>query len=382
MSPSILYVGFIFLAHALKLLYTPRPILTFGEFTKAFAHVNGITGETAGLAVDVQNYLSLSGSAAQRFSPVKTDATGSTLWQGLQGQDYDYRDRTGGNENVTGFGTWSNSDATLKLFVKETLFDNTRHEFSFTVVNPAETQEAVAVSVRGVGIPITSGYAFHTMRVDASRFRVKQIGQSTKYPCDENTISLTLINSVPLFRTCAPSMTISGLTGTMQPVSGNLKLDFTDSNTLPVQDFNGTWTSQTGTITIDVIRLLEMTGRQWIQDFSFSFKVVNQQQGQTFRPVTIKHSISNIPSDGGKGARTLSEAAEPDGGTLSDNTNLNLNASVPGDAKPLYIQDATFVVRHIQQSSPYPCDDVNAVSILLQMSVPLLTTHCRHTITI
>ena len=370
------------MAHALKLLYTPRPILTFGEFTKAFAHVNGITGETAGLAVDVQNYLSLSGSAAQRFSPVKTDATGSTLWQGLQGQDYDYRDRTGGNENVTGFGTWSNSDATLKLFVKETLFDNTRHEFSFTVVNPAETQEAVAVSVRGVGIPITSGYAFHTMRVDASRFRVKQIGQSTKYPCDENTISLTLINSVPLFRTCAPSMTISGLTGTMQPVSGNLKLDFTDSNTLPVQDFNGTWTSQTGTITIDVIRLLEMTGRQWIQDFSFSFKVVNQQQGQTFRPVTIKHSISNIPSDGGKGARTLSEAAEPDGGTLSDNTNLNLNASVPGDAKPLYIQDATFVVRHIQQSSPYPCDDVNAVSILLQMSVPLLTTHCRHTITI
>ena len=382
MSPSILYVGFIFLAHALKLLYTPRPILTFGEFTKAFAHVNGITGETAGLAVDVQNYLSLSGSAAQRFSPVKTDATGSTLWQGLQGQDYDYRDRTGGNENVTGFGTWSNSDATLKLFVKETLFDNTRHEFSFTVVNPAETQEAVAVSVSGVGIPITSGYAFHTMRVDASRFRVKQIGQSTKYPCDENTISLTLINSVPLFRTCAPSMTISGLTGTMQPVSGNLKLDFTDSNTLPVQDFNGTWTSQTGTITIDVIRLLEMTGRQWIQDFSFSFKVVNQQQGQTFRAVTIEHSISNIPSDGGKGARTLSEAAEPDGGTLSDNTNLNLNASVPGDAKPLYIQDATFVVRHIQQSSPYPCDDVNAVSILLQMSVPLLTTHCRHTITI
>ena len=147
MSPSILYVGFIFLAHALKLLCTARPILTFGQFTKAFAHVNGITGETAGLAVDVQNYLSLSGSAAQRFSPVKTDATGSTLWQGLQGQDYDYRDRTGGNENVTGFGTWSNLDATLKLFVKDTLFDNTRHEFSFTVVNPAETQEAVAVSV-------------------------------------------------------------------------------------------------------------------------------------------------------------------------------------------------------------------------------------------
>lgn len=57
MSPSILYVGFIFLAHALKLLCTARPILTFGQFTKAFAHVNGITGETAGLAVDVQNYL-------------------------------------------------------------------------------------------------------------------------------------------------------------------------------------------------------------------------------------------------------------------------------------------------------------------------------------
>ena len=123
------------------------------------------------------------GTSAHHFLPVKQDETQFDF----SGNDFDYRGRQGGNDNVASSGTWTNavsnlapsdSPRTLRLFVNLTLPANTQHSFSFTVVNPAQGQAASDVSVQAVGVPIAKIFAFSTMEVTASTFAFsKEIGQ-------------------------------------------------------------------------------------------------------------------------------------------------------------------------------------------------------------
>lgn len=55
-----------------------------------------------------------------------------------------------------------------------------------------------------------------------------------------------------------------------------------------------------------------------------------------------------------------------------------------GDARPLFIRPAFFQALNITQSSPYPCDDNNILTVTLVSSVPLRTRsgYCNPTITI
>ena len=91
----------------------------------------------------------------------------------------------------------------LKLYVNQTLTANTDYTFSFEVVNPAEGQLAQDISVWSVGLPIAEVKAGVAMRVSHTEFSVRNIGQSSPFPCDDNTITLTLVSNVPIF---APSL--------------------------------------------------------------------------------------------------------------------------------------------------------------------------------
>jgi len=128
----------------------------------------------------------------------------------------------------------------------------------------------------------------------------------------------------------------------MLPASGQMNLHF--QSTLVNSIFNGTWVANTGTIEIDGVKLLKQLGRPSIQDFSFSFNVVNQQTGQASPNVTVKHTIFNVPGQGGEATRTFQEDMPPDTSSiLSWSTAESIMPSTSNDAMPLYIPTAVSV---------------------------------------
>jgi hypothetical protein len=54
----------------------------------------------------------------------------------------------------------------------------------------------------------------------------------------------------------------------------------------------------------------------------------------------------------------------------------------PKDGKPLYVKRPTFSFTEIRQSSPFPCDSNNVITVSLRSSVALITGYCPYNITI
>ena len=290
--------------------------------------------------------------------------------------------------HFNGHGSWSNVDKKMKLFVNRSLSADEAYTFSFVVVNPAQGQSANNISVRSVGVPIAKVKAGVAMEVVNTEFDMKNIGQSTPWGCNLNTITLTLASNVPLFSTCDPSITLSNLQGTLTLDTPQLDLNFSHSSDVCSVNgaVKGIWTQSTGTVVVNLTQVLQAANMTFATDFSFSFQVVNQEQGQASPNVTLTHHIANSANDGSQAARTLAQDFDADA-TMGTVVFLEEEAVAPivveaGDAKPLFIRAASFSTRFIRQSSPYPCDNANIITVSLVMSVPLLTQFCNHTLTI
>jgi hypothetical protein len=124
-------------------------------------------------------------------------------------------------------GIWmqSSSSKELVLYLAEDIPMNTQIVITFCVYNPAKPQNdpdieicATAVgNLPGRAIPCSrmdkhapSDYISYPLRVKKSYFDVT-IGQTTSLPCTANTLTITLIPTVPLLDRCAPCVSISGL---------------------------------------------------------------------------------------------------------------------------------------------------------------------------
>ena len=67
----------------------------------------------------------------------------------------------------------------------------------------------------------------------------------------------------------------------------------------------------------------------------------------------------------------------------SEATNDHWVDAAQNDAKPLYLRQPTFLFSEIRQSSPYPCDDNNIITVSLRSSIPLITQYgCPQNLTI
>ena len=383
-----------------------KPIWTFTGFQEAYAHVGGLGFGVHG----AHDYILLGGAAASSFAPVRTDDHTVTLDTDFDTDARIYAEPCNNhNESIAGYGSWTNyrasdaesqlddqfQDRTLKLFVNRTLHTGVDYSFSFTVVNPAKGQAATAVSMKAVGQPMLQRRVFDTMEVLASKFEVRTISQSSPWPCDENLITVGLVSNSPLFRSCqsdtatsSAGITISGLTGTMAPTTERsyITIGFTDSSLGP---YNATWNSTTGTLTIRVIDILIQAGLQDVEDLTMSFKVVNKATRQLSPDIFVTHRITNDVDEGGEGTVEKTEAMLKNTQPITFQQTVSLLSSVgssvgagDGDGEPMRIREAKFDVKTITQSSPYPCDDNNIIHVTLQNSVPLISGHCSHSITI
>ena len=389
-----------------------KPILTFEGFTKAWTHTSHQNISSVG-SMSTYTFIQLGGADAHRFVPVAVDDL--DIEQDAQGVlnrytqdihakvplapavssgnvvDYDL-DARAGNVSYSGYGSWSNTDKKLKLYAIANLVPDTDYTFSFVVINPAQGQAASNISVTSVGFPISkikAGVAMHTLN---TMFDVLDIGQSSPFPCDENTITLTLKTNLPVFSTCAPTLTISNLVGTITRDTSQMSLSFNSSADLRSPEISGAstatgvWTQASGRLIVNVSSVIAAANRSSAQDFSFHFTVVNQPTGRSSPSITLTHNVANINREGAQASRTLAQVMNRDNtaGTVVFSAAEVVSPIVvqAGDAMPLFIRQASFYTRLIRQSSPYPCDDNNIITVSLRSNVPLLTTYCNHTVTI
>jgi hypothetical protein len=101
---------------------------------------------------------------------------------------------------------------------------------------------------------------------------VKDIGQSTPYPCAPNVITVTLQPTVPFYQSCLPSFSISGLTGAHpeQSPSGMINLTLSGPSAT-VLNSTAIWNRPNGALTVSLRR---DAGNMMSAGTSYTFSVV------------------------------------------------------------------------------------------------------------
>ena len=235
------------------------------------------------------------------------------------------------------------------------------------------------------------------------------ISQSSPYPCDNNTITVSLTFNVPLFASCSPAITVSGLTGTVT-ASGTMTLtgvQVPPGSLLP--DLSASqWTRNTGTLVTGLtaksnpVMYNVASGETYLV---FGMPLVNPAGSQASPPVSITASFSGLSF--GQTLSTVSFSSSYLTGTnafsgtpspaiaatqytdsylvslLNAGSSPSSPVSYPAPQNynlfPLYVMPARLYTM-VLQSSPFPCAS-NRITIGLQSSVPLLPA-CTPTVTI
>jgi hypothetical protein len=177
---------------------------------------------------------------------------------------------------------WEQSNGSLVVTIVEDFADGDELSFTFNLQNPSRGQSGSPVSVAvsdGIkfseammktpmdtggwtpwpGTPVVAdldGEGDHNapaypLSVDTAFLVEKKIGQSSPWPCDNNTVTVALKISTTLLSSCAPTVTLEGLLG-MQTNS---------SSVLPVHDAHGgaaavaDWDQDTGELVLDLTTL-------------------------------------------------------------------------------------------------------------------------------
>jgi hypothetical protein len=186
----------------------------------------------------------------------------------------------------------------------------------------------------------------------------KRVGQSTSQPSAPlNLIVVTLVSNIALTQTAGSQVSITGLTGSA--TADNAAMSITDIACIPSVEtcasntFDaGVWTQASGTLVLQVATGQTMlAGRKYI----FSFTLSNGAVAQASPAVSVH----------GSGSATFSQAMDKDTTSV-----LSAVGSIPGDAAPMYIRAASFIVRRMGQSTPYP-NAANTLTLTFAANVVL-----------
>jgi hypothetical protein len=196
----------------------------------------------------------------------------------------------------------------------------------------------------------------------------KSIGQSQPCPCSKNIISITLSVSQPLFFTCGPVITITGLTGSQTPDSLAFEINEVDASGdgIKVMKTVGSWTRLTGELIIPLA-----TSMMDETDVVFSFELLNQAAPQAAPNVSIKIGPNFVSTP---------VAMDRDGASIPvdpSSPSEVIDAGV-GDAQPLKIWAIRFMEKKIGQSTPFPgCE--NTLTVTLSFNCPIDPISCPGT---
>ena len=322
--------------------------------------------------------------------------------------------------SAAGRGQWNAANNMLTLGVLSDLSACTPYSLSFVVQNPTTMlslsaatpgsllQDSMPVYISAGGTVInsiemnyTSAYLnalpsvsslngdHRPLRVYLPRLLIKRIGQSNPFPGAQTNI-LTITFSFNTMLRMGTKIAINGITGSMGTVlsRGNLPLWLGSDATTRISDQNfaselsntvnsGTWYDCEKTLTLLVNQDLDCLGTA----YAFSFKVANPVVAQPCSAVRINVTGIPVPAVYGSGVYTQITDASPgptlgrtgSNGVLFDpdlDTLLSVQGASKGDACPMKIWPAAFVVKDIGQTSPYPCA-VNTIMVTISSNVPL-----------
>ena len=346
-------------------------------------------------------------------------------------------------------GTWSDCEKTLFVKVKTALgCDGVDYSITFNVMNEVDPQPCVNVRINATMISVHpslvaiegnmtqitvpgsediadgvwAGFdmvpdlsqrpsqVYGAMKSDScpmkiwpGAFIVKNVGQSSSFPCAENTITITLATNVPLDKSItfwdrpsiAPKITISRILNAVNdnPTRNNMTTlkDITVNTSYFVDSDRG--------VDGDVENLGSGTAT-WMKT------------GQAMGPVggsefSIEFDVADVFPEEGRRALDASECCLPKGGLLDDTNgaenrfvfeftvynpsvaqdpsrSVSISASGipivatalevdgPASGKPMYVLEPMFIKREISQTSMYPCQ-ANVLTIELSLNVPLYT---------
>ena len=227
------------------------------------------------------------------------------------------------------------------------------------------------------------------------------IVQSSPYPCDKNTITVTLMTDIDLYPRCTPSLSLTGLeqSGT---ASGQLTATVAQTGDRP-----GTWTNADGTLIFNIFHDDDAqssattagdadaikVGGQGITNYaivSFSFELTNPQSQQDSPLTALSLKMIDTPPVGvADYTAAFHVEANHDSSTMTFyNTNgLVINdkdicSSSPQlmDARPLLIRSVTFTKLQVSQTSAYPCAS-NTISVVFQADGPIFSS-CVNVLTL
>ncbi|KAJ1491074.1 hypothetical protein T484DRAFT_1776118, partial [Baffinella frigidus] len=229
----------------------------------------------------------------------------------------------------------------------------------FTLENPHTAQDADQLHVAVDTVKqTTSGREVMTSALAAELAPMKirepafvsgtNFTQTSSYPCDNNTITATLISNVPIFAACSPTFTISGLVDTM--TSDGRMADAGSSQAFDWMQASGTamWN-----VTSDVASNYETAISGAAMSYGYTrmvlaVDVTNQQMGRDGTNVVVEASYMV----------GTSQAWTP---TTQAGANM--------DELATFLRTPTITQVKMNQSSPYPCDN-NTIVIEIYTNVP------------
>ena len=270
--------------------------------------------------------------------------------------------------------SWNDASEVLTIQVLSNLLPLMEYVLSFNITNPSRGQQPPVIEISSSSILIAPSPACNrssariistdpallpTLAVDVAQFTMKRIGQSNPYPGAINIITITVATNVPLL---IGSRTIPN--GTFLNISGLQGAVFDTATPILAQSQNsssemrgaGFFSAALDTAAAPGIILTVIRATAKSVNYTLSFNVTNQLIGQNSPPISI--SCNGI----------LIEQVVMD----ADNHTVppGLPATVVGDAAPLKIYTAAFLLKDIGQSTPFPGVN-NTISITLSFNANL-----------
>jgi len=261
-----------------------------------------------------------------------------------------------------------------------------------------QEEKPVMISAEGAGVGILPvgmdsshvSIDHQPMRLYAPVFTTKTIGHSTPYPGVNNTITVTVATNFNMVKDTR--IVMHGFEGAIIS-DGDVKLQGADAaNFVSLDGTNGhgTWLGCDKAIVLVLNSALGCN----TSSFVVSFVVENQLQAQDCVGIRINATVPSCLTSGtylvtqarvaphmsnAIGSRAIDSYSEDymahseDGFDMDHDltTKLPVFGAMMGDACPLLIWPAAFLIRDISQSSPYPCAN-NVISITLATNVLLL----------
>ena len=223
-------------------------------------------------------------------------------------------------------------------------------------------------------------------KVHTPFFCVKKIGQSSCYPCDSNTLTVTLTSNAGM-KAGGTKVTITNLNNANWR-AGNITLLDGPNKLGSHMSFSSSFTGARGealwegnSLTLFVVRDIDCTA-----EIQLSFVLENPSCEQDAQPVSIQASdVGNVPGVVASGVDIAKAAMDHDNTVRGSNHwgSLDVRGFAEGDAAPLKVCKLEIQSATVADTSDHPCDS-NQIQITdFRTNVPIQKTdYCSPSITV